>query len=1063
MQRFCVFSSAGRVVAVILALWGIAAGDPAGAAKVPPEIQDQHTLREGTTPVAAAGVPYADRANARTGRRQASRFVHSLNGDWRFHWSPRPEQRPAGFYKPGFDVSDWDRIPVPSNWQLHGYGKPIYVNITYPFKKNPPRVMDEPKRSFTSHKLRNPVGSYRRRFTVPADWTGREIFMQFGGADSAMFLWVNGKRVGYAQGSRTPAIFNVTDDLKKGPNTVAVEVYRWCDGSYLQDQDMWRLSGLFRDVFLWSAGPAHIEDYFVQTDLDQQYDDARLSVDVSLARFAEAGGDYSLEAELLDSKGQSILKRTHTDVSFDNDDTATVRVEAPVNDPAKWTAETPNLYELLLTLRDGEGNRVEVKQCQVGFREVQVKDGQLQVNGQPVLMRGVNRHEHEPETGHVVSRQSMIEDIKLMKRHNINAVRTAHYPNRTMFYRLCNEFGLYVVDEANIESHGMGYGKASLAKDPSWKKAHLDRVRRMVERDKNYPSIITWSMGNEAGNGVNFRAAYDWTKERDPSRPVQYERAEDQANTDIFAPMYHRIPDLLDWAHGDRDRPLILCEYAHAMGNSVGNLNDYWRVIESHRLLQGGFIWDWVDQGLTRPVPAEYADDASNQSTYFAYGGDFGDQPNSSNFCINGLVTPDRRVEPELKQVKKVYQEVDIEPVDLKAGLVRVENEHFFVNLNRFQARWTLRHDGEVVTEDTLGRLDIPPRATKDLTLPVAQHVQGAGEWLVTVEFVLPEATRWAQAGHVIGWAQMTWPGTGWSPNFATSDAEHPVTLKQADGAYHVKAGDVTTVIDAETGAMTAYTIGGQNVLKAPIAPSFWKVPNDNQRRNEYPKRLGVWKEAAKNRRITAVNAKRQGPSRVEVTVDMALPVKGSGYQMRYTVAGSGRVTIESHYTPGAYQNLPDMPRFGLQFELDDRMSTTRWYGRGPHATYPDRKSSGRLAIHQRSVQDWPHQYVYPQDTGNRAAVRWIRLTDNQGQGVEVRGAEPVHVTALPYDDAMLEKATHAYELSPSDAVHVHVDSALHGVGGDNSWGSQTHPQYTVPGDVQHYLRVQLRPIRSSR
>ncbi len=592
-----------RLAIVGSLLLGIAASS--ASAQVP-DWENQQIVGRNKLPARTTAFPCASKAEAIEGTRDRSPWIQSLNGNWKFHWSPDPSQRPVDFYRPAYDVSQWDQIAVPGNWQVQGYGTPVYSNIPYPFKKDPPRVMGEPPQGFTNYDDRNPVGSYRRTFQMPAEWKGRQIFLQFDGVDSAFYLWINGKSIGYSQESRTPALFDITSAVRSGDNLLAVEVYRYCDGSYLEDQDFWRLSGIFRDVLLWSAGKLHIRDFFVHADLDAQYRDASLRLDVEVANYSGQPGSGSVGVELIDAKGRTVATDS---VSFNvaAEETSKIRTGGvTVSDPLKWSAETPNLYRVILTLTDDQGQTIEVTSHNVGFRKVEMAQGQLLVNGQAVYMKGVNRHEHEPRTGHVVDVESMVRDICLMKQFNINAVRTSHYPTDPRFYDLCDRYGLYVVDEANIESHGMGYGPESLAKDPSWKTAHLDRVERMVERDKNHPSIITWSLGNEAGNGVNFEAAYDWIKQRDPSRPVQYERAVLDPNTDIYCPMYATIDHIVNYASRPQDRPLILCEYAHAMGNSVGNLQDYWDAIESHRQLQGGFIWDWVDQGLLAPVPRGY-------------------------------------------------------------------------------------------------------------------------------------------------------------------------------------------------------------------------------------------------------------------------------------------------------------------------------------------------------------------------------------------------------------------------------------------------------------------------
>lgn len=551
-------------------------------------------------------MPYPNSQSAMRGQRLSSSWAKVLNGNWKFHWSPDPDSRPADFFKPDYDISKWNTIPVPSNWQMQGYGSPLYTNVTYPFHKDPPRVMGTPPAHYTSYKFRNQIGSYRHTFTVPSNWKDRQVFIVFDGVDSAFYLWINGEKVGYSQDSRTPAEFNITQYLNSGQNVLAAEVYQYCDGSYLEDQDFWRLSGIFRNVYLYSTAPVRIRDFFVKTDLDEQYDDATLMIEADVFNFSDNSTECEIFGELLDSKNNRIAT-----ISFDNVSAAVgsnniTSKMVVISNPAKWTAETPNLYTVILTLKDDKGKTLEYLSTRMGFRKVEIKGGQLLVNGKAIYIKGVNRHEHDPDTGHTLSRDSMIQDILLMKQHNINTVRTCHYPDMPEWYELCDEYGLYIIDEANIESHGMGYGSESLAKQSSWLNAHMSRTQSVVERDKNHPCVIIWSLGNEAGDGPNFEATSAWIKQRDPSRPVHYEQAGRRPHTDIVCPMYASISNIVRYASQEQDRPLIQCEYAHAMGNSVGNLQEYWDAIESHKHLQGGSIWDWVDQGIRKKTEPTY-------------------------------------------------------------------------------------------------------------------------------------------------------------------------------------------------------------------------------------------------------------------------------------------------------------------------------------------------------------------------------------------------------------------------------------------------------------------------
>jgi len=635
-------------------------------------------------PAHATLVPYADAESAARCDRSASSFRRSLNGSWRFHVDPNPASAVQGFEQPAFDDSAWDDIPVPANWQLQGdiargqhrYDKPMYTNVQYPFPidRLPGVPLDD-----------NPTGHYRRAFTVPDEWAGRRLFLTFDGVDSAFYVWLNGQMLGFSKDSRLPAEFDITDFVQLGENLVALRIFRWSDGSYVEDQDFWRLSGIFRDVTLWSAPTLHIRDFAVVTELDDDYTNATLHLRAHVRNYTGVVAAGQVEAQLLDPSGQPLFDEPLAAiVSVEKDGETTVTLSAPISNPAKWSAEHPTLYTLLLSLHDETGALVEVESCRVGFRSVEIRGGLLLVNGVRVLIKGVNRHEHDPETGHTVSEALMIEDIRLMKQHNINAVRTAHYPNHPRWYELCDEYGLYLMDEANIESHGVW---DRLTKDPTWHDAFLDRVSRMVGRDKNHPSVIAWSLGNESGYGPNHVACSDWVRANDPTRPVHYHPAEDAPTIDILGPMYPSVQKIIDMAQVPGEtRPIIMCEYAHAMGNSNGNLVEYWQAVDDYPRLQGGFIWDWVDQGLRR-ISEEGIE-------WWAYGGDFGDTPNDNNFCCNGLIQADRTPHPGLIEYKKVLEPVRVTPIDLAAGRFAVQNRYHFSDLSHLSVRWDVQVEG---------------------------------------------------------------------------------------------------------------------------------------------------------------------------------------------------------------------------------------------------------------------------------------------------------------------------------------------------------------------------------
>ena len=852
-----------RVTAAFVITLGIglaAAGwrsGPAAQAPAPLEWQDPAIVGVNKEPPHATFTSYPDEALARAGKRETSPYYRSLNGDWKFHWVPKPADRPVDFYRPGFDDAAWKSIRVPSNWQFEGYDVPIYVNIPYPWgKPDPPHIPAN----------NNPVGSYRTRFTVPPSWAGRDVYLTFDGVESAFYLWVNGERVGYSEDSRLPAEFNITKYLQDGENLLAVEVYRWSDASYLEDQDFWRLSGIFRDVTLSSAGPLHVRDLQIRTNLDAAYTDAQLAIEVQVRNRSAAAANLSLRATLLDAQGAELGRASTAAGRVPAGEASTVSMVRPIVAPRKWTAESPYLYTLVVSLLDDSGRVVEAIPQKVGFRAVEMKDGQLMVNGRPILIKGVNRHEHDADTGHAVSVEQMLRDVRLMKRHNINAVRTSHYPNDPAWYELCDQYGLYVIDEANIESHGMGYAPSrTLGNNPAWKAAHMDRTVRMVERDKNHPSIIIWSLGNEAGDGVNFEATSAWVHQRDPSRPVQYEQAGRKAHTDMFVPMYMRPKGMADYASQTQPKPLIQCEYAHAMGNSTGNFREYWDLVYSSPQLQGGLIWDWVDQGIRTRIPAAGARQARPErallagpefqmgfrqvdkaGTYLAYGGDFGplDVPTDYNFCMNGLVDADRQPHPGLLVVKRNYQYVHVKPVDLAAGTVKVTNWHDFTPLDdALTGRWTLQADGLTVASGAMPPLALAPRESKDVTLPLPAITPQPGvEYFLDVSWRLKADAPWGgRAGDEMAYDQFKLPIGRPAAPLPPSPA---ATLALADGpdAVTITGPAFTVLFDKASGTMASLKYRGTELVHQPLMPDFWRAWTDNDRGAKLQTRLNVWR-----------------------------------------------------------------------------------------------------------------------------------------------------------------------------------------------------------------------------
>lgn len=962
---------------------------------------------------------------ALSGERDDSPYVKLLNGKWRFQWVSTPAERPTAFHRTDYDDTDWATIPVPSNWELEGHGQPIYTNIVYPFDKNPP---------FIDGSNGNPVGSYRTRFAIPKGWDGRRVEIGFDGVESAFYLWLNGKPIGYSQGSRTPARFDLTPHLKPDENVLAAQVFRWSDGSYLEDQDFWRLSGIFRDVFLEAAPKERINDFRIITDLDEHYRDATLRIDVECQTL---GAGVESVARLYDQQ-DNLIAESRRGVPVDGG--ARVQHSMAVTAPSLWTAETPNLYRLVLELVDREARTIETTACDVGFREVEIIDGELRVNGQYVYMNGVNRHEHHPVAGHAVSRESMVKDILLMKQNNINAVRTSHYPNAPLWYALCDKYGLYLIDEANIESHGMGYGPESLAKDPAWKEAHVDRVRRMVERDKNHPSIIIWSLGNEAGNGINFKAAYDWLKQRDTTRPVQYEQAHfDDENTDIRCPMYARIPKITAYAqgkvNGPPDRPLILCEYAHAMGNSVGNLQEYWDTIRSQRHLQGGFIWDWVDQGLKTST--------QQGVEYFAYGGDFNDKPNDGNFCFNGLVRADRTPNPSLYEVKKVYQRIRLVPVGEDACRVRLFNDYDFRTLEGVDLNWSLEVEGCLQQEGVVPAPPLGPGESGELALPIETPPIAPGqEAFVTVRFCLSCNTLWGKAGHTLAWEQFPLPGALTLPAEKPGSRPAPI-LSEDKTSLVVRAGTTRVHFDKASGALVSFIHNDTELLGSPLVANYWRPPTDNDRGANLHEKLRPWRRAAAEAVLTRCEASLNADESISVISEWDLPVGSSKQRCVYCISPGGKVRVE--LTLSVDPKAPQLPRVGLRFQSAP-LDRVTWFGRGPHETYNDRKTGARISRFSSSVGEQVHGYLRPQENGSKTDVRWLAIHSQTGQhGLMLTGDPVMQASVWPYTLEELEEARHPHELPNNPNPTVCLDGAHMGVGGDDSWGSEPLKKYMLP------------------
>ncbi len=1001
-------------------------------------------------------IAYPDADSALRGADKGSPWYMSLNGNWKFRWSPKPALRPLDFWRPGYDVGGWKEIPVPSDWMFEGYDYPIYVNSDYEFARNPrpPFVPHDP----------NPVGSYRRTFTVPAEWKGMDVIVHFGGVKSFFYVWVNGTELGFSKDSKTPAEWDITPYLRDGENILAVEVYRWSDGSYLECQDFWRMAGIERDVILYAAPAAGIRDVFARASLDEAYRDGRLDLNVEVAgREGLKAEGMSLSASLFDKAGRKVLAFSEP-VVFPAEGPAVVEARRNVPQPRKWSAETPDLYRLVLELRDRSGKTIEAVPVRVGFRTSEVRNGRFLVNGVPVLLKGVNRHEHDPRTGHVISRASMVKDIELMKLSNINAVRTCHYPDDPYWYDLCDEYGIYLVDEANVESHGMGYGGRSLAKDPVWGPAHLDRMKRMLERDKNHPSVVIWSMGNEAGDGVNFEEVYRWTKRRDPSRPVQYERAGLKPHTDIYCPMYASIEEMKEYVSKPQDRPLIQCEYAHSMGNSTGNLQDYWDLIEANPQLQGGFIWDWVDEGI----------EASNTEgeKYWAFGGDFGpaDVPSDQNFCCNGLVAPDRTPHPALNEVRKVYQPVKFALPGKGAGRIEIRNRNSFLSLGGFDLEWELKADGRTEARGGRRAPDLAPGADGTVVLPFSKAVKPDGrEYFLNVRLVVRDALPGLPGGHVVASEQLKVQAPAGPVAAAAKPllpaSEVPLSIEDGTRAIMVSGRDFRVVFDRMTGTIASFVFAGKELLAAGPQPNFWRAPTDNDFGNGMPRRLAVWREASLNRILGPMTAGRNELGQAVIRTEFAIPNVSAAWTVTYTVTSEPLLLVECAFSPREPGKLPEMPRIGLLLAMPSSFDRVRWYGRGPWENYSDRKTAAYVGLHELRVGSEAIPYVAPQEYGSRTDTRSLVVCDAEGSGLVFAGPGTFGFSATNYlpEDLTLPSrgAAHPCDIGKRDMTCLALDLAQMGVGGDDSWGAMVHRQYLVRADVYSFSFA-IKPLGAS-
>lgn len=955
----------------------------------------------------------------------ASLNYKSLNGDWKFKYADTPEESSKDFMKEGFDAKLWESIPVPSNWELEGHGIPIYTNIVYPFPKNPPYI---------DHAY-NPVGSYIKEFTVPQNWQGDDVILSFGSISGAAYIWVNGKEVGFTKVSKTVAEFDITSFLKSGINTLAVKVLRWHDGSYIEDQDFWRLSGIERAVDIYARPKTHIEDYFSKALLVNNYKEGNLSVNLNVGGKNTTGFDAVLS--LFDANGNAVAQQSQK-VTGGKVNFKAIKVE----NVKPWNTETPNLYNLVLTLNKN-GVLIDAVSQKVGFRTVEITDKGLLVNGNRIFVKGVNRHEHDPKTGHVISKESMLEDIRLMKLFNINTVRSSHYPNEPLWLKLCNEYGLFVIDEANIETHGMGaelqgwFDKSvHPAYLPEWKEAHLDRARRVLERDKNHPSVIVWSMGNECGNGSNFQAIYDYMKDRDDTRPVQSEQAGEEVNTDIVTPMYPTMDAMKKYAKSGAKRPYIMCEYSHAMGNSNGNFKEYWDVIYGSNNLQGGCIWDWVDQGLEVNDPYK--------GKYFGYGGDLGSQNlrHDENFCANGLVSSDRIPHPGLYEVKKVYQNVHFSNFNWKTGSFDVSLQTFFTDYTytyKLLKNGFVLKSGEIIVANGKGKVSLP-------------SLEDGNDYVFQVYTLQKSYDAMIPAGHEVAREEFLYKpfeNVTLVKNFkAVSE------LTENKDLYNFNENGVEISLNKKTGSVSKFTKDGVSYLSSMPQPYFWRAPIDNDFGHNFQETASVWRTAHVNKTLKSVEPYEGG-----IKVNYTLNDISADYSIAYTILEGGSLAIKSHLKIND-SDVSELPRMGMRMQLPKSFDVLNYYGRGPFENYQDRNTASFLGVYEDLVKNqFVDTYIRPQENGYRTDTKWVALSDDKGHVFKVEGLQPMSFSALHYmtedfDPGMTKKQMHPTDVSERDATILHIDLLQRGVGGDNSWGQKPHEPYRLLNKSYSYEYV---------
>ena len=1039
-------------------------------AQTPPEIQDANIIGINKLPPRTAIWPAPSAQEAQNTNYEHSVWVKSLNGKWDFFWSPDPQSRPVNFYKPEFNRNDWKKIEVPSIIERQGYGTPLYVNSTYPFKVNPPFIMDEPNHKYTTFKQRNPVGSFCRTFLLPEEWgNDKEIILHLAGAGPAAFIWINGEKVGYTQDPRLPAEFSINKYLKKGENLLAIEVYKYCDGSYLEDQDFWRLSGIFRDVFIRAVPKISLWDIYAQPELDLSSHKGKINLHYTPANFTEKrDSDYKINISVFSPLGKKLVNKNFKIKDFAPGFGKESKLPAIELDTVQlWYDESPIQYKVLVELSK-KGKTIEAYKLPVAFRKIEVDGNKILLNGKKFKIRGVNRHEFSPDQGWVISKEEMIKDLELMKQGNVNFIRNSHYPNDPRWYELCNQYGIMIMDEPNIESHGLSYLRKVLPADlPEWSKACIDRMRRMVIRDRQYPCVTMWSLGNEAGYGNAFVEMRKITHRYDPElRLIQY--ADMNRVADIDSQTYPTA----DWLRqhlkgkavrkGERGestsieqhgkypsgKPFLLSEYAHAQGNSLGDLIDYWELIYKHDMLIGGFIWDWVDQALWK--------DPSNPSAGYLYGGDFGDFPNDKNGCIDGLISADRIPHPHYYEMQKVYQPVAFRLIDSQPLTIDVTNRLLTTDLNKYDFKYQIQENGKITSEGILPEISVSPCSSRKITLPDHIRYDLKKESFLKISIQLREPEIWAKEGFTVAWEQFKLNDIKPSITLAMPKASNPAILYESDTLYAIKGDFFEVKFNRKNGMLSSYSINNKELIKAPVRFNFRRALTDNDRGWKVGEKMKIWQDAGLHYTVQQFHITSSDKDKTVIKGEYAFTDSKATAIIEHTVFANG--TIEIEYNISIPLNLPNIPRIGLQFEIEKELQNIDWYGRGPHENYIDRESGAAIGIYQTTLNQWITPYVRPQENSNRGGIRWLRFSQGTHQLQFSAVGEPFCASAWPYTISTLEQTTHDFELKMHNNIIVDIDCNQMGVGGDCSWGLPVLQKYQIkPGKYQYKFIISAK------